>query len=338
MGIEEGGDASAARRPAIPQRDYTVTRDSSMEGIPFEAIDSLVPKLAEGEIVPSAEFHAEHRGNSKREILATARAAIERAPSDRPRKAIILAAGECTDIPLRELAEDSRLDEITLVDIDRRGVEEAVRGLPLHYRRKIKIVTADLTGIGGELVSAVTALESREPKPSKLDFLRGIKKIVDGLRVRGRGPELGGDYAFVCSQLVMSRLESMPKRFLETAIARTTGLVLSSIPGKPAGELISALDELSESLQTEHIEYLAGLVSPLGGVHLADTYEVSMPSGGWYKEPIPVVAMEAISQTASRHFADLRPQVFWQWGRKGANKIFQVFSRSLQPKLQEASV
>lgn len=78
--------------------------------------------------------HMEHLVNSRREIITTADLAISRTRFDKPKKALILGAGSCFDIPLEGLAE--RFDELTLVDLDPGKTARAIRNLSPSLQQK----------------------------------------------------------------------------------------------------------------------------------------------------------------------------------------------------------
>jgi hypothetical protein len=212
--------------------------------------------------------------------------------------------------------------------------------LPIDSRRKITIVVADITGIAKELTSAIESLSNTDPAP--IDFLRNATGIVDDIDVGIRHLNLGNDYAFVCSQLVMSQLTHLYNRFIEETFRALTGRVgvqESSIPR--GGSLGKALMRLSSRLEVEHVRFLAQLASLSGGVHLADTYNVREQRDG-YKTERPFIAIEEIDSEISRHFAELRPKTSWTLGRPGTDgmftdKVFTVVSNALSPRRQEIS-
>ncbi|HKV85580.1 MAG TPA: hypothetical protein VJN88_13565, partial [Ktedonobacterales bacterium] len=72
------------------------------------------------------------------------RAAVDGAPDDGVRAAVVLGAGACTEIPLRWLCEHCA--RVTLVDVDERAMAYARDELPASLRSRLRIVTADLTG------------------------------------------------------------------------------------------------------------------------------------------------------------------------------------------------
>jgi hypothetical protein len=88
---------------------------------------------------------AEHLAKSKKEILETADAAVERLPQGQSKEALLLGVGPGTDYPLQKLAE--QFDHLTVIELDEKGTRSAIEQLPLELRGKFNLVIADTTGI-----------------------------------------------------------------------------------------------------------------------------------------------------------------------------------------------
>lgn len=71
-----------------------------------------------------------HIESNRKAILRAMRIADERHGGSGPKTAVILGAGTCLDIPLREMIEDGY--NAILVDIDRPAMEQAIEKLPVR--------------------------------------------------------------------------------------------------------------------------------------------------------------------------------------------------------------
>src|SRR5437667_3737606 len=206
---------------------YDFRVDPSMQHVPTETVNTFVAMNAS--IRSNHErlegVYAEHVNNSKGAILATAERALSRVPDGKKKKALILGAGNCLDIPLLQLTD--KFDEVTLVEVDYESTERVVRQLTLDRQRKTKVIAADITGVVGEFAGRVQqAMTSSLP-----EFLIKGAEIVRNIDVVEKAPDLGNDYTFVSSQLVMSQLANLPHEFLYSTVHKRYGAWLSTMPG-----------------------------------------------------------------------------------------------------------
>src|ERR1041385_9184495 len=144
-----------------------------------------------------------HINNSYRTIIAAATIALENARINdgSPTSALLLGGGNCFDIPLEWLA--TRFDKVTLVDINPDRAEDSLNRIPSHLRPKVDIVIADVTGIQGELANKIQAAATTSTNAD--DFLTKLTVSLDTMTVRDKAPQLGTDYTFVSSHLLMSQ-------------------------------------------------------------------------------------------------------------------------------------
>lgn len=316
--------------PPRAERFYNLSVHSSLFGIPTATMDAFT-----GMNASIRSNYKEHGGNyeehlikSKKAILTTAERAISRAPDGIKKKALILGAGSCLDIPLAELAD--RFDEVTLLEVDFNSTETAVRNLTLERQRKIKIIAADATGIMGEFAGNIQRATA-SPLP---DFLRIGAKIVHNTDPKEKAPDIGHDYTFVSSQLVMSQLAGIPMEFVRSVFRSRYQRELSNTPGGLDHDLLMNFQQLSFELHQEHIRHLARLVAPEGTVHFADTYAklLPIPFSDQF-QALPMVATGIIDPVIAEHF-DVVPQEpdFWLWNNNPGQSQYGIISQSLDPK------
>lgn len=337
MSIESGnlgkGD-NGLPQPTRPGRGsyYELSIHPSAQSIPAETVASFVKINAA--IRRNHEqwknIYAEHINNSKASILHTAERALSRTPHGKRKKALILGAGNCSDIPLPELTD--RFDEVTLVEIDNESTERAVKDLSPAQQKKIKIVAADVTGIVGEFAEGINQTLT-SPLP---DFLVRAAEVIREIDVTEKNPDLEDDYTFVSSHLVMSQLAGLPNNYLRTTIMKRYGIRLSSEPGRDDEQLLNNLNIFNHLLQIEHINLLAKLVSSNGTVHLADTYAKVLPTPDPSQPQIlKMILPEIIDPFIVQNFTSSTDEAdYWMWDNKPGEYKFFIMSHSLDPKPQ----
>ena len=318
---------------AVPagKNEYGLVMHPSVLSIPPATIDAFVAMNAS--IRSNHErlraVYAEHVTNSKGAISKTAERALSRAPEGKQKTALILGAGNCLDIPLVDLT--TKFDKVTLVEVDHKSTEAAVKELPRELQRKTEIVAADVTGFVGDFAGKIQpATVSSLP-----EFLRRATTIAKQTDVRGKGPDLGTDYTFVSSQLVMTQLASLPHDYLQTAVRKRYGTNLSSMPGGADHDLFMNMQRVTLELQQEHIRQLSELANPNGTVHLADTYAKLVPIPFSDQQQIwPMVLTTKIDPVVEQHFTSIPQEPnLWIWDNSPGNYKFAVMAHSFDPKL-----
>jgi hypothetical protein len=315
---------------------YELTIHPSAHGVPRETLATFrnMNRLIRANHERWAENYADHVTNSHAAILGTADRALSRTPADKRKRALILGSGNCLDIPLAELTD--RFDEVTLVELDHESTEQAVRDLPPANQSKVKIVAADITGIVGEFADKINptlALPIR-------DFLGRAAEVTQQIDVSNRDLELGEDYTFVCSQLVMTQLASLPNQFLRDAVNKRYDVHLSAQPGGDDHELFMGIQYLKIMLEIEHIRNLARLAAGDGTVHLADTYAELPPTPVTDRSQLlPMVVTELIDPVIAQEFikVDQEPE-YWIWDNEPGKRRFYVMAHSLDPKPKEGVI
>jgi len=171
-------------------------------------------------------------------------------------------------------------------------------------------------------------------------FLGNAAKRVGEIEVSEKAPDLGDNYTFVCSQLIMTQLASLPHDYLYSAVRERYGVNLSSMPGGADHELFMNLQKLTLDLQQEHIKQLARFADAEGTVHLADTYAKVLPvPGSTQPQILPMVLANLIDPVINQEFT-IVPQEpdFWLWDNMPGTYKFAVLAKSLDPKTKEGII
>ena len=310
--------------------EYDITIHESSVGIPTGAL-KLFTSMNEGLVQFHEQFafeYQEHITNSKQAIIETANLALTRAPKDKPTKVFVLGSGNCFDIPLEKLAE---FDQVTLVELNGESTEKAVQRLAPDLQKKISIVVADIAGATKEFTTAIKS--TADTSSSMEQFLTEASPIPRTVSVTG-GPDLGNDYTFVCSQLIMSQLASFLNDFLQKTVTEKYKERSLHLLNSPDNKLLMNFTDLTATLMKEHINYLAKSVAPEGTIHLADTYaRILYP----FHEPQiePMIYTEDIDPTIQKHFMPtpvVKKQWYWKNKPDPDRRDFYVVAQSFQLK------
>lgn len=296
-------------------------RDPSLEAIP--AIFSAAYANRNNGILLEHNPFSEHISLSHEAIRKAARLALDRTANGEPREALILGAGYCLDIPLPEIVDN--FDRTTLVDINPEATAMALSGFTPRELGKITLIGADVTGIMGDLGERLQSAE--DDAPDRQAFITKASDAINKLVPHDRQPDLKKRHAFVCSQLLMSQLGSIPFLSLNNRIEQRYGKALTLRLGEDDEPLILALNQLGHEIQKDHIRYLSRLVAQSGTVHLADTYFQLVES-----KARPMVFDPIIRPITKEYFDEPTEQNAWWW-RQLTGAVFGVVSRTLLPKI-----
>ncbi len=263
-----------------------------------------------------------HIDKSRMRIKRSADIALRQSTTDTP-EALIFGLGNSIDVPLKDLAEVFR--KIKIVDLDEKAVVAAVRKLPTKLQEKIDVVIADVSGITEEY-NQVIQVASTEPKADK--FLEKVTQGLQDIDTDAEAPSFGTNYTFVCSQLVMTELGSIPFKSLYEK-SREHGITLPSQPNSLEHQLTLEARHLTRSMQQSHIEALAHAVAPSGSgsgiVHLADTSTIR--SEGRRSTLLqPVIINPSIIKNFNK-----RATESWLW-RCAPGLAYDVTALALEPK------
>lgn len=305
--VEARIDASLAVMPPEATVSYAWMNESTMQ-------DYLAN--------PTTQW--DHLLRSMQAIRSTAQAALRRSRPGEQRRALILGAGNCLDIPLEEIVDT--FDHTTLVDVHVTSTEKALADLPSRLLGKVSLVGADVSGI---MAGFITDMQRLGEEQATYDgFTAAAAAKVDSFDPKNKQPDVGRDYTFVCSQLLLTQLTPVPYGVLNGAVVnRKYDRRLSMQSGTPLG---GALEGLNTHLQHEHISYLAHVVGQTGTVHFADTYgKVVASDRGLVLSPM--VDDDLLQAKIDEHFTTLAPSEQWFWPTFDGGQ-FLVASYSLAPR------
>src|SRR6185437_13573110 len=139
--------------------------------------------------------------------------ALEQVSTDET-TALIVGAGNCTDIPIKKLA--TMFKKVRLVDLDKDAMMAAVKEIDPALQEKIEIVQADISGITGDYARAILG---SSVATSQIQFIDEVVRRLCKVDAENKPPDLGTNNTFVSSHLVMTELGSIPF-YLLNAVAK----------------------------------------------------------------------------------------------------------------------
>lgn len=218
-----------------------------------------------------------HDRNSRASMLATAREGRKGATTNKTTSALIL--GPLYDIPLDELALD--FGEVTVAHSNLLPIKAAITQLPSYVRRKgnIHVIEADVTGIMDDITAAVD-LSARCGVRGIDSFARHLNGVLPYIKPKGRSPDVGSGYDFVCSSGVLSSLLLLPESYIQSMVEDRYG------PQEPSCGI--NLQDVITAMGEEHIAFMANSVSPTGTIYFADrsVEDVQLSNGERMQRPV----------------------------------------------------
>jgi hypothetical protein len=196
-----------------------------------------------------------HIANSQRRILEAA------SRCERRSTAVILGAGNCTEIPLQELA--STFDEVVLLDLDDASMTAAAEDLPDQLIPKVRLQVEDVTAFAAPLMRRVW-IAVGESETAEQAFER-IGDTLNALQAEEVPPKpIEAD--LVVSSLVLSELHRYPLNYAARLVRDKFGKRLAAWEGYEAFRA-----QLQQLALRDHIGVLAGSCRRGGAVYFADT-------------------------------------------------------------------
>ncbi|HSW66354.1 MAG TPA: hypothetical protein VLI54_04435 [Bacillota bacterium] len=308
-----------------------ITFDASYEALPKQLIDTFsgMTGVIADQYGQYTGMQTPHITKSHEAIIATADEARSRAPADEPRRAIVLGAGNCIDIPINHLVQG--FDHVTLVDADPHSTQRALAGLPKAALGKISLIGADITGTLGPVAAEFYRLGRRHNNPQS--FARAATNFLGSLSTEDRTPDLGAGFAFVSSQLLMSQLGFTAAAVAEKVMRKKYRYELSRVADSAGKELTIMIKALSHLLNVRHIEHLRGLVADSGTVHFADTYSLSAIDATGVRRDGDIFSRDMILPEIATRFDQLRDPHGWAWP-DSPEREYRVMSLSMTPRVE----
>jgi len=199
-----------------------------------------------------------------------------------PGSLLILGAGHCAELPLKELA--ARFEKITINDVDNAVLEEglAAAGLTEAERQKLTIHIADLTGVTESLISRIEDILSANRDPQAA--IEAMSHLLDTALVAGM--PITGKFDLVIASCVLSQLHfgllHRARLAFDKQFPGQDKLLADSVRWS------SALFEMARRMEKKFIDDLAEHVAPGGFIYLSDStqmcYVKPAPEGKWETE------------------------------------------------------
>ncbi len=313
---------------------YRLIIDPSMNAIPLDIITYLKEsnERLEQKTKEFSKMHEKHKERSFHEILTAATFATQQPLSQgMQRKALLIGAGNCSDIPLQELV--SIFDEVVIVEVDKFSIEKVLHLLPSYLQRKITLIIADLTGMMNIIVPLITQFYQTSFTLSEFLENFAAQTQFDISFVFGKTLPLGKNYTFVCSHLVMSQLDALLQGFIQNILEKKYPLTQKMLELHHGKSFSLYLTNIKRVLEKNHIALLKQSVHSFGYVHFADTDSLSYYSNEnqQIENTIILEANSLNSLLAKDFLARTVPQT-WFWEQIPDKRSFSVISYLLQLK------
>lgn len=195
--------------------------------------------------------------------VASSHRSIREAASKCERRsiALVLGAGNCTEIPLEELARN--FDEVVLLDLDDASMNAAVEDLPDELIPKVHLSVRDVTRFAAPLMQRLwRAVETSDTAEQAFER---IGETLSGLEAADAPPSLPAA-DLVVSSLVLSELHRYPLNYATRLVRDKFGKRLAAWGGY---ENFRA--QLQQMALRDHVGLLAGSCRRGGAVYFADT-------------------------------------------------------------------
>lgn len=252
------------------------------------------------------------------------RAAVQGAPDDGARAAVVLGAGACTELPLRWLCEHCA--KVTLVDVDERAMANARDELPAALRSRLHVVTGDLTGgvsqaLERELVARPWAELARLTGPNGRAPLDAAAACLERCEIPAPPviPALAPhDFSVVISDRALTQLFSLP------LLDALDTLMLYAPDAADAREshqrYNAAATAFRRRVALAHLALMASLAAPGGSALLVtDVRGYLLPSedgphAGEIEtlDVLPAVALD-LNADIGDYFMDVTVSPAWRW-------------------------
>mgnify|MGYP002621737694 CR=1 FL=1 len=197
---------------------------------------------------------------SRQMILAAAEAV-------HPGRAAVLGAGNCTEIPLSELAV--RFDKVLVCDVDASTLEAGIAAAMLSdaARAKLDVRFDDLTGVTEPLLRGIHQILSEASAPEAA--IERMVELVESQPLPGAGLE--DKYDLVVASCVLSQLHFGLLHRSADLFARKFG---------DSGQLprserwAQTLYDMARRMEARFIDDLAGMLAPGGMICLSATAQM----------------------------------------------------------------
>jgi hypothetical protein len=213
-----------------------------------------------------------HEVDSRRMILQAAEAV-------KPGRVVVLGAGKCDEIPLKELV--ARFEQVVLVDLEADLIESAVAACEFspEDREKIEIIKGDLTGLTEEVVALVkgATITSKDAQ----EALAAMGQLIG--HAKTAAIPILGKFDLVVASCVLCQLHLAAMHRSQSAFVERfpdQEVLLKSTPAWTA-----ALEGMARRMEAEFIDHLCDWTEPQGQIFLSETVSVAfvelLADGAW---------------------------------------------------------
>ncbi len=263
-----------------------------------------------------------HEAMSRHLILQAADAARLRALVNGPhhdrtgQRALVIGAGRCRDIPVRQLLE--RFERVTLTDIDadsvRRGLAEA--GLSAEQARRVEVSIEDVVGVSDAMARGTDACfaEGVWTLASCEHLVERMASFIEQLEPVRSTPEQ--PYDLVVASCVISQLHlASAKRVAKEFFRRFPEAI--KLDRQPRWR--QAVCTLAARMQRCFIDVVHDLTADTGRIYLSATPRVHpiyrAPHGKWKtRETHDMLAHATLREFLDDRFV-VEAQSQWQWSQ-----------------------
>ena len=221
------------------------------------------------QVAPAVDRHGQE---SRRMILAAAEQVL-------PEQAIVLGAGLCQEIPLRELV--LRFRRITMNDLDKTLLEQAVKNANLTAEQvgKLDMQVTDLTGAADLFVQEAAQCLEKIAEPNAA--MGRLAEVAEAIRPTVL--EDAAKYDLVIASCVLCQLHvASYNRVVRLFAAKFPGHERELGQSQPWSQ---AVYNCARRMEAAFMTGLHRLVTPNGRIYLSDTVQVAFvhgtPNGQW---------------------------------------------------------
>jgi hypothetical protein len=202
----------------------------------------------------------DHYQNNRREILD-----LLDQYGYKIRNALILGPGHCDDIPLERIVNHCK--EVTLMELDRKTMNETIGRLPLSLQKKVTPVVCDLSGL---ITFFQAALHKMPSNLTAIDALKYyFKNAVESLNHKTPLP-IPGKFDLVISSMVLNQFHAMSLKFFNDQIRLKKLAIVDDPEYRNRGHDPDHICE--NALAFDHFHHLRKLTAPEGLIYFSDQF------------------------------------------------------------------
>jgi len=214
-----------------------------------------------------------------RHEIDSRRLILQAAETVKPGRVVVLGAGKCDEIPLKELV--ARFERVVLIDLEVNLIESAVAACEFspEDRANIEIIEGDVTGLTNQVVASVS--DAIASSTGAQEALLAMSEAI-GLAETASLP-IVGKFDLVVASCVLCQLHL-------AAMHRSQSVFTERFPDQEAllkstPAWTAALEGMARRMEAEFIDHLIDWTEPQGQIFLSETVSVAfvelLADGGW---------------------------------------------------------